>query len=215
MKRMVMLFLTALFTGVVSLSGASSGQEPETEWEELGFLDENGDGVNDLFRDADGDGINDVTGKLYHRNFTFVDADKDGKNDLFRDADGDGKNDLFRDFDGDGINDTMLPMMQMGKGRSAIQQVIDFDGDGINDVTGMRYSRSMRGRGFVDEDGDGFNDNAAVKTDGRPEIEHGGKYDTFRDEDGDGINDGRGFGRHMRGHDRSLTGRFGKKEKEH
>ncbi|MCD6308096.1 MAG: hypothetical protein J7M24_03770 [Candidatus Latescibacteria bacterium] len=214
MKRIMMFFLTVLFMGAAFLSGASYGQEPKKEWDKLGFRDENGDGVNDLFRDADGDGINDVTGKLYRHNFAFVDADKDGRNDLFRDADGDGENDLFRDFDGDGINDAMHPIKQAGKGRSALERVIDFDGDGVNDVTGMRYSRLMRGRGFVDEDGDGFNDNAAVKAGGRHEIESGGEYDTFRDEDGDGINDGRGLGRHMRGRDRSLAGRFGRKEKD-
>jgi hypothetical protein len=149
-----------------------------------GFLDGDGDGVNDLFRDADGDGVNDIDGRAYPHRFDFLDGDKDGINDLFRDVDGDGVNDLdgrFRDADGDGVADN----------------VVDADGDRINDITGQRYSRRslMGGRfGHIDEDlgrrpgrADRFVDEDG---DGLPDRPHG-RVDRFIDEDGDGIYDGR------------------------
>lgn len=153
-----------------------------------GYVDQNRDGINDLFRDADGNGVDDVTKKAYPHRFRFVDANGDNINDLFADADGDGVNDRdaeYVDRDADGICDN----------------VIDYDGDGVNDITGMKYSRaSLQGarfgrvdevRGiihsrFVDEDGDGMHDLHGIT--GRA---HRPGMDVFVDEDGDGICDGR------------------------
>ncbi len=57
----------------------------------IGFVDADGDGVNDNFVDADGDGICDNTGlPVGSRGAGFVDADGDGINDNFVDLNGDG-----------------------------------------------------------------------------------------------------------------------------
>jgi hypothetical protein len=132
----------------------------------MGFVDANGDGINDVFCDANGDGINDRTGKLYLHQFAFVDKNKDGVNDLFVDRNGDGINDLsayFIDFNGDGICDN----------------VIDANGDGRNDVSGQPYNSTDKnnvfGKGlerklmdvFVDADGDGICDGRNIRGQGR------------------------------------------------
>jgi len=57
----------------------------------IGFVDANGDGINDNYVDADGDGICDNTGlPVGVRGPGFVDANGDGVNDNFVDANGDG-----------------------------------------------------------------------------------------------------------------------------
>lgn len=203
-------YITFFMTFVIAVSSAVADEKSQTEVKDqasitntepaeksqvrvpaiINYVDENRDGVNDLFQDANGDGINDVTLLPYHHNFSFVDGDGDGINDMFVDRDGDGVNDLngqFMDANGDGICDN----------------VIDHNGDGINDVTGIAYHhRSLEGfrfgrmdeeRGaehhlFIDEDGDGMNDLRA------PEMMHPvNGMDLFIDEDGDGICDGRSF----------------------
>jgi len=157
------------------------------------YIDENQDGINDLFRDSNGDGINDITQEPYQHRFLFKDENRDGKNDLFTDDDGDGVNDLAREFvdnNQDGWNDN----------------VIDHNQDWINDITGIIYDLrrfhgarygfvleelGIRVENFVDNDHDGQFDNM-------------GKYrrhmmrDRFIDRDGDGMFDGRGFNRHRR-----------------
>ncbi|MHC4342135.1 MAG: hypothetical protein ACYSX0_18210, partial [Planctomycetota bacterium] len=87
-----------------------------------GWIDEDGDGVNDRFRDADGDGTNDYdhgpySGFVYRHGFhqAHLDADGNGMDDVTGEpycmgfgwvyADGDGKNDAFTDDGGDGVND--------------------------------------------------------------------------------------------------------------
>ena len=64
----------------------------------FGFVDSNGDGINDLFVDADGDGICDngslYAGYPYMMDLGYEDGNGDGLNDHFRDANGDGINDL-------------------------------------------------------------------------------------------------------------------------
>ena len=131
----------------------------------FGFIDEDGDGRNDLFTDADGNGICDpdhpYAGYPYLMDHGYADLDGDGVNDHFADFDGDGVDDHGRgplghgfgwvDNDGDGVHDDFR----------------DADGDGICDISGMPYRHS---HGFQDGDGDGFND-------------------LFRDADGDGVND--------------------------
>ena len=66
----------------------------------LGFVDEDGDGINDRLQDSDGDGVInalDPDSKLYRnpaqrigRGLGFVDEDGDGINDRLQDSDGDG-----------------------------------------------------------------------------------------------------------------------------
>ncbi|MFC1538126.1 hypothetical protein ACFL6H_01760 [Candidatus Latescibacterota bacterium] len=173
-------------------------QEINQEWETLRFSDENGDGINDLFRDADGDGKNDNSGKQYRRRFPFIDSDNDSVNDIFRDADGNGVNDL-------------LENMVAGEKEEVEYSIIDFDDDGINDVTGKKYIRKLSIRSYIDENGDGIDDRETWipvksllekiaidnKTDNRDFLENmdGPTMDRFIDEDGDGINDGRIYDR--------------------
>ena len=83
----------AFFAAAVVLFAASSARTQD--WDVPGYADEDGNGINDLFRDADGDGINDVTGKEYRHGFPFIDENSDGINDVFRDANGDGINDYL------------------------------------------------------------------------------------------------------------------------
>jgi hypothetical protein len=43
----------------------------------FGWVDTDGDGINDIFVDADGDGVNDLTGRGYRMGFA-MDADYSG-----------------------------------------------------------------------------------------------------------------------------------------
>lgn len=164
----------------------------------FGFIDENNDGINDLFVDDDGDGICDNAG-LYagYPNLMghgWADANGNGINDRFRDSDGDGINDLdnrgpgpgfgFVDENSDGINDVNDMPFRHSFG------FVDEDGDGINDR-------------FVDADGDGLNDRNQVRYIAMPgwgDLEDNGINDFFQDSNGDGLNDldgmpyGHGFG---------------------
>ena len=176
----------------------------------FGFVDENGDGINDNFVDANGDGVCDAgrrfAGQSYLMNLGFADANGDGINDRFVDADGDGINDLngmmfgygfgWVDANGDGIND----------------RFVDTDGDGVNDLGGMPFGHGFgwidaNGDGindrFVDTDGDGINDlngRLYVAMPGWIDANGDGINDRFVDANGDGINDlggmpfGHGFG---------------------
>jgi len=132
-----------------------------------GFVDADGDGVNDQFRDADGDGICDQD-KPY-AGYPYM------MNRGYQDANGDGVNDRFRDADGDGVNDVT------GKPYVAMPGWVDLDGDGRNDF-------------FRDANGDGIND---FDSDPLPyphgygwaDADHDGINDRFVDADGDGVND--------------------------
>ena len=166
------------------------------EWEELRFSDENGDGINDLFRDANGNGKNDLTLKEYRHRFKYEDSDNDSKNDLFQDANGDGINDL-------------LDNSEINKRIKITHFIIDFNNDGINDVTGEKFKRKLIIRTFIDENGDGIDDRETLEplkslmekfvgeNDAGKRIMlesmDGPVMDRFIDENGDGINDGRTF----------------------
>lgn len=157
----------------------------------FGFVDKNGDGINDRFRDADGNGVNDRTGLPYPHRFAFIDADNNGVNDRYIDRDGDGVNDLnaaYTDSNRDGHCDN----------------IVDYNGDQHNDITGLSYKRtSLRGyrygfideerglkhRRFIDENGDGMHDRTQLFP--PPFLGNKDKMDYFIDEDGDGIGDGR------------------------
>ena len=84
--------------GIPALDGSGFGRR-------YGFVDEDGDGVNDRsadgeFVDEDGDGLCDTPREEpYGRGYGFVDEDSDGVND--RSAEGE-----FVDEDGDGLCDT-------------------------------------------------------------------------------------------------------------
>ena len=151
--------------GLMSLAGGQVRNFTGFNGYHFGWVDENGDGINDNFADVDGDGICDngyrFAGYSYHMDLGYRDHNEDGRNDQFVDADGDGINDLtghpygfgfgFIDADGDGIND----------------RFVDADGDGICDLSAIPYQHPF---GWIDEDGDGINDR-------------------FMDADGDGVND--------------------------
>jgi hypothetical protein len=165
----------------------------------VGFVDEDGDGMNDLCVDADGNGVCDAgtsyADYAYLMSMGYLDQNADGMNDRFGDADGDGINDVtgmpyghgfgFLDADSDGINDRFA----------------DADGDGICDLTGMPFRHPF---GYVDADGDGMNDRFSdadgdgvndvtgvpyVAMPGWVDLDGDGVNDLHRDEDGDGIND--------------------------
>jgi hypothetical protein len=164
----------------------------------FGFVDDDGDGSNDLCADLDGNGVCDpgslYAGYPYFMEHGFVDGNRDRINDHFRDANCDGVNDLddrpfgpgfgFVDVDGDGIDDrTGMPFRHPFG-------FVDSNGDGVNDA-------------FVDADGDGVNDLTGVPYVGMPgwaDLNSDGINDFFCDTDGDGINDltglpyGHGFG---------------------
>lgn len=211
---MLFRYLTISFLLIITFSALA--QEKSIK---IGFVDENRDGVNDLFLDANGDGVNDVDGKEYAHLFEFQDEDKDGLNDLWLDADGDGVNDLARkleaksggkvekpwvDKDGDGILDADVPPIKF---QNAEKYVLDVDGDGKNDITGIEYKgkgvmmgyrygkideeRGIEPNRFFDQDGDGMDDRFEARWLGRGGHFRHHNRDFFIDEDGDGVCDGR------------------------
>ena len=201
--------------GLMTLANAQVREFTGFNGYHFGWIDEDGDSINDNFADADGDGICDnghhYAGYAYHMDLGYIDANpRDGRNDHFLDSDGDGVNDLTghaygfgfgfidEDEDGDGVNDRFL----------------DANGDGICDLTGMPYQHPF---GWADENNDGINDRFTDKNgDGVNEITEtryvampgwvdlnaDGLNDFFADANGDGINDfgntsmsyGHGFG---------------------
>lgn len=200
MKFIIFIFIILYFASgsygmeLINAGKVSKSLEESKKVQFLGWLDENGDGINDKFRDANGDGINDITNEKYPHKFQFVDKNGDGINDIFIDFDGDGVNDLntsFIDNNKDGVNDNIL----------------DYNKDGINDITGLKYKKDdimgyrygiveeevkRTHKKFIDKNKDGMHDLIARS---RFFDEDGdGINDRFIDKDGDGICDGRGFG---------------------
>ncbi len=197
--------------GTMTLSGEHVQEFTGFNGYHFGWVDEDGDEINDNFADNNGDGICDqgyhYAGYAYHMDQGYVDVNNDRVNDLFIDSDGDGANDLtglaygfgfgFID-DGNGDNDRFL----------------DDNGDGISDLTGMPYqhpfgwadanSDGINDR-FRDEEGDGMNDITLTRYVAMPgwvDLNANGRNDFFADANGDGINDlgsasmtyGHGFG---------------------
>lgn len=190
----------------------------QSQKDAIGYIDQNLDGVNDLFTDVNGDGINDRSGQPYPYHFKYEDKDGDAINDFWIDSDGDGVNDRLGeilkkmsrwiDRDGDGIGDEKVGQLS---GRELRKHVLDVDDDGHNDVTGIPYSdrdlygyrygnideeTGIKDSHFIDENSDGMNDHFA----GRKHIQGQGrqKMDLFIDVDGDGIADDRGLHRMRR-----------------
>jgi len=223
----LLLFVTRPVGEGKLLAQSSSTDQPRPA---IGFVDEDGDGVNDLFVDANGDGIDDVDGRPYPHHFQFRDDDGDGINDLWVDADGDGVNDLILkvefpgkgpkwvDVDGDGIEDRdvslLLPPGVLWR------HVLDTDDDGKNDVTGVPY-RTRFGilgfrygkvdeetgqvfRKFIDKNRDGMHDKALQFGWARMRR----RMDVFIDRDGDGIGDARKAGVRRTAGSRARMGRL-------
>lgn len=217
-------FLTVLMVqGVPGTGVAQSGRQDGGKRAETGqvapfpgFVDKNGDGINDVFVDKNGDGINDITGKPYPHRFRFQDKNGDGINDLWVDRDGDGVNDLILqvefgkkgpkwvDVDGDGIQDRDVTLLLPP--RRLWHHVLDANRDGKNDITGLPYRGPMGIMGyrfgrvdeeigkvyrhFTDKNHDGMHD-SALKF-GWQRV--GPRVDVFIDRDGDGICDDRSVG---------------------
>ncbi len=137
-----------------------------------GYIDTNGDGVNDNM-DKDLDGI---------PNYLDRDSDNDGIPDTIEsfgvDADGDGRIDNFTDVDNDGLSDNVdattsgISFLRLsGLGLGAVDTDgdgipnyldLDSDNDGIPDIIeafGSDASNSAKVDVFVDTDGDGLADN--------------------------------------------------------
>ncbi len=104
-----------------------------------GFIDADGDGVNDRARDDDGDGIPNG------RDPDFDRQGRGGRGQGFIDADGDGINDMRQDADGDGIVNGMdSDYLRGGRGPAGRGMgFVDTNADGINDL-------------IQDSDGDGI-----------------------------------------------------------
>lgn len=115
-----------------------------------GFVDEDGDGVNDFAQDADGDGIlngmdpdymtlnGTQTGRFGHGRgmmggFGFVDEDGDGINDLMLDMDHDG---ILNGMDADYTLPEGVTRGQFGGGHGMghFNGFLDEDKDGVNDL---------------------------------------------------------------------------------
>ncbi len=183
-----------------------------------GFVDVNGDGINDNF-DADLDGI---------INELDLDSDNDGIPDVIEaggvDTNGDGKIDNYTDTDFDGFsqnvdaNNTGSAVSGIGLGipdtdGDGIPNYFDLDSDndGIPDVVevfGADVNNDGRIDGFIDANGNGFSDNVEGAVNGLlksgADINNDGRADSWPnknmdgdtkpnpydlDSDGDGISD--------------------------
>ena len=167
-----------------------------------GFIDTNGDYINDNF-EADGDSDNDGIPNYLDTNFPGrVDTNTDGTDDRF-DADKDGIiNMLDLDSDNDGIPDVAEAGGVDANGDGKIDNYSDTDGDGLSqnvDTNNSGPYNSGIGLGLSDIDGDGVpnfidldSDNDGipdVREVGGADANNDGKIDGFADANSDGISD--------------------------
>lgn len=131
---LTLLFLFGLMAGFTNVEAKIWGNSGK------GFVDADGDGINDNAVDADGDGI--PNGK--DPDYTGAKARKGNNSKGFVDANGDGINDNALDDDGDGIPN--------GKDPDYVRP-----NDGTGKKLGNLVARRFRIK-FIDEDGDGIND---------------------------------------------------------
>ena len=130
---LALLFLVGNLFAQNNNNGKNQNRKGNTN--QVGFVDENGDGYNDNAADHDGDGIPNGMDEDY----TGAKNRKGNKSKGFVDADGDGINDNALDADGDGIPN--------GKDDDFVRPQ---DGSG-----GMRGSANSGGSGTGDCDGTG------------------------------------------------------------
>ncbi|MDQ6889759.1 MAG: T9SS type A sorting domain-containing protein, partial [Bacteroidota bacterium] len=167
-----------------------------------GFVDNNGDYINDNF-EADGDSDNDGIPNYLDTDFPGrIDTNGDGVDDRF-DADKDGIiNMLDLDSDNDGIPDVVEAGGVDADGDGKIDNYSDTDGDGLSqnvDTNNSGAYNSGVGLGLPDLDGDGVpnfidldSDNDGipdVREVGGADANNDGKIDGFTDSNGDGISD--------------------------
>ncbi|MEP7252035.1 MAG: T9SS type A sorting domain-containing protein, partial [Ginsengibacter sp.] len=167
-----------------------------------GFVDNNGDFINDNF-EADGDSDNDGIPNYLDTDFPGrIDTNGDGVDDRF-DADKDGIiNMLDLDSDNDGIPDVVEAGGVDADGDGKLDNYSDTDGDGLSqnvDTNNSGAYNSGIGLGLSDLDGDGVpnfidldSDNDGipdVREVGGADANNDGKIDGFIDANGDGISD--------------------------
>ncbi|MBS1757830.1 MAG: T9SS type A sorting domain-containing protein [Bacteroidetes bacterium] len=171
-----------------------------------GFVDNNGDFINDNFQadgDSDGDGIlNYMDHDFLYNGLPWKDVNGDGINDYF-DNDLDGIiNMLDLDSDNDGIPDVVEAGGVDANGDGKIDNFTDTDGDGLSQNVDKNNSGAFNsgiGLGAVDTDGDGVPNEFDLDSDndgipdvievGAADVNHDGKVDGFVDANNDGIAD--------------------------
>lgn len=140
-----MLFV--LLFGVLAADTMAQEKSVKTIQHGAGFVDQNGDGYNDMAPDHDHDGIPngqdpDYKGGKMHRGHGgmrgFIDLNGDGINDRAMDSDGDGipngkDPDFKRPMDGSG--------RKMGMGKGMGYGLKDGQGYGVCDGTGPKGMR--------------------------------------------------------------------------
>lgn len=168
-----------------------------------GYVDHNGDGVNDLFdwgADADNDGIPNFQDTDFWKG--WLDVNNDGVNDK-SDKDLDGiPNQFDLDSDNDGIPDVVESYGVDVNGDGKIDNYTDTDFDGFSqnvDANNTGVTGSGNGLGAPDFDADGIQNylDTDSDNDGIPDIIEAGGADTnnkgkvggFVDLNGDGLAD--------------------------
>lgn len=167
-----------------------------------GFVDTDGDFVNDWFQadgDVDGDGIPNYLDLDFPGR---IDSNNDGVDDRF-DADLDGIPNMFDlDSDNDGIPDVVEAGGVDENGDGKLDNFIDTDGDGLSDQVDANLSGAFNsglGLGLKDNDGDGVPNMFDLDSDadGIPDVRevggidanNDGRVDNFIDLNGDGMAD--------------------------
>ncbi len=167
-----------------------------------GFVDNDGDFVNDWFQadgDVDGDGIPNYLDVDFPGR---VDSNGDGVDDRF-DADLDGIPNMFDlDSDNDGIPDVVEAGGVDEDGDGKLDNFIDTDGDGLSDQVDGNLSGAFNsgvGLGLKDNDGDGVPNMFDLDSDadGIPDVRevggidknNDGRVDNFIDLNKDGMAD--------------------------
>ncbi|EMR03676.1 T9SS type A sorting domain-containing protein [Cesiribacter andamanensis] len=164
-----------------------------------GFVDSNGDGINDYF-DADGDGI---------PNHYDLDSDNDGIPDVVEaggrslDANADGRIDSQADVNLNGLADALeaerggTPLRNPDTDRDGLPDFLDLDadGDGLSDLVeagGTDSDRNGRVDGFTDANQNGLHDGREGSLLPLPDTDADGLANYLDiDSDGDGIPDNR------------------------
>ncbi|MBL0181963.1 MAG: T9SS type A sorting domain-containing protein [Chitinophagaceae bacterium] len=191
------------FNNPVALQDANSNGIPN--WKDPaypGYVDNNGDGVNDNF-DYGADSDNDGIPNFYDTDFPgFTDSNGDGVNDN-ADKDKDGiPNQYDLDSDNDGIPDVVESYGVDTNGDGIIDNYTDTDADGFSqnvDGNNTGVQGSGNGLGAQDLDGDGIPNylDTDSDNDGIPDVREAlgtdanndGKLDAFTDANSDGIAD--------------------------